>query len=328
MNEYSASSERRVLVTGGTGFIGVPTTEWLVQLGEDVVVVDNFEVGERSRLDHLSDATNLTVRELDLRNRKAVEQAVHEIAPTHVIHLAAHHFIPFCIDHPSDTIEVNVAGTQYLLDALVPVQPERIIFASTADVYQPAPHAHLEIDIIEPNNVYGASKRMGEQLMEFHQRRCQETDMVTTRFFNALGPGETNPHLVPDILDYLHDGDVLPLGNVDTRRDYIYTRDMARALAMMLDGPEGNFTVNLGTGKSWTAREIVSRLGALLGRDLVIDTDPAKVRQSDRPLLQASTRRLSMLLPDFATTDLDDALAATLVGEGFELASNVPARQL
>jgi UDP-glucose 4-epimerase len=321
MNEFDITAERRVLVTGGTGFIGVPTTEWLVQLGEDVVVVDNFEVGERSRLDHLSDAKNLTVRELDLRDRKAVEQAVHEIAPTHVIHLAAHDFTPFCIAHPSDTIEVNVAGTQYLLDALVPVQPERIVFASTADVYQPAPHPHVEIDAVEPNNIYGSSKRMGEQLMDFHRQRCPETDIVTTRFFNALGPGETNPHLVADILDYLRESDVLPLGNVDTRRDYIFTRDMARALAMLLDGPEGNFTVNLGTGKSWTAREIVSRLGALLGRDLVIETDPAKVRPSDRPVLQASTRRLSMLLPDFVTTDLDAALGATLVGEGFNLAA-------
>jgi len=319
-------TERRILVTGGTGFVGVPTTDQFVTAGEDVVVVDNFEVGERARLDHLADRPNLSIVELDLRDRRACTRIVHEIAPTHVVHLAAHHFIPFCVAHPAETIAVNVAGTQHLLDALVAVEPQRIVFASTADIYQPAPHAHVEVDAVEPNNIYGASKRMGEQLMEFHQRRCPETDVVVGRFFNALGPGETNPHLVPDILDYLRDGNELPLGNVDTRRDYIFTGDMARALRMFTDGPEGSFTVNLGTGRSYTAREIVHEMGSLLGRDLVIATDPDKVRASDRPVLQASVRRLQMLLPAFGTTPLREALRATLVGEGFVIDDKATAR--
>ncbi|MDG2112542.1 MAG: NAD-dependent epimerase/dehydratase family protein, partial [Actinomycetota bacterium] len=312
-------THRRILVTGGTGFIGVPTTDQFVTAGEDVVVLDNFEVGERSRLDHLADRPNLEVVEVDLRDQVAVERTVHEIAPTHVVHLAAQHFIPFCVAHPAETIAVNVGGTQHLLDALVAVEPRRIVFASTAHVYQSAPHAHVEVDSIEPNNIYGASKRMGEQLLDFHVRRCPETDVVVCRFFNALGPGETNPHLVPDIMDHLREGDELPLGNVDTRRDYIFTGDMARALHRLADGPEGSFTVNLGSGRSWTARELVERLAVLLDRDLQIATDPDKVRPSDRPVLQASTRRLQMLLPNFSLTTLDDALRATLIGEGFDL---------
>ena len=316
--------QRRILITGGAGFIGVPTTDAFATAGDDVVVVDNFEVGHRSRLDHLATHDNVSIVELDLRDRLAVESVVHEIAPTHVVHLAAHHFIPFCIAHPADTVDVNVAGTQHLLDALVAVEPRRIVFASTADVYQPAPHAHVEVDAVEPNNIYGASKRMGEQLMEFHHRRCPETDVVVARFFNAVGPGETNPHLIPDILDYMRDGDVLPLGNVDTRRDYIFTGDMARALRMMVDGPEGSFTVNLGTGRSYTAREVVAELGSLTGRQLEIETAPAKVRVSDRPVLQASTRRLHMLLPEFEVTSLRDSLKATLVGEGFPVEQPTP----
>jgi len=317
-------TERRILVTGGTGFIGVPTTDQFVTAGDDVVVVDNFEVGERARLDHLADRPNLSIVELDLRDRRACQRVVHEIGPTHVVHLAAHHFSSLCIAHPAETIDVNVAGTQHLLDALVAVEPQRIVFASTADVYQPAPHAHVEVDIVEPNNIYGASKRLGEQLMDFHQRRCPETDVVVGRFFNAVGPGETNPHLVPDILDYLRAGDELPLGNVETQRDYIFTGDMARALRMLVDGPEGSFTVNLGTGRSYTAREVVLMMGELLGRDLVIATDPDKVRASDRPVLQASVRRLHMLLPAFETTTLRDALRSTLIGEGFSLDERAP----
>ena len=143
---------------------------------------------------------------------------------------------------------------------------------------------------------------------------------MVVRFFNAVGAGETNPHLVPDILDYVRDGDELPLGNVDTRRDYIHTEDMAVALERLLDGPAGSFTVNLGTGVSHDAREIVASIASLLRRELVIATDPAKVRASDRPNLQAGTARLHALLPGFETKSLEETLASTLAGEGFDLA--------
>lgn len=318
-------AQRRILVTGGTGFIGVPTTDQFVTAGDDVVVMDNFEVGERSRLAHLAGRPNLDIVEVDLCDSHAVERTVHEIAPTHVIHLAAHHFAPFCVAHPAETIAVNVGGTQHLLDALVAVEPRRIVFASTADVYRPAPHAHVENDVVEPTDIHGASKRMGERLLDFHVRRCPETDVVVCRIFNALGPGETNPHLVPDIMDVLRHGDEVELGNVETRRDYIFTGDMARALRMLADGPEGSFTVNLGTGRSWTAQELVARMADLLGRDLRIATEPSRVRAGDRPVLHASTRRLQTLLPALTITSLEDALRATLIGEGFELPGSTPA---
>jgi UDP-glucose 4-epimerase len=315
--------QRRILVTGGAGFIGVPTVEWLVHKGEEVVVVDNFEVGERSRLDHLRNESGLAVVELDLRDRVMVERVIHEIAPTHVIHLAAHDLRPFCVAHPSETIQVNVAGTQHLLDALVPVEPNRIVFASTADLYQPAPHPHVEIDTVEPDNVLSASKHMGEQLMEYHYRRCSETDVVVARLFNVVGPGDTNPRLLPDILDHLRESDVLALGDIDTRRDFIYSGDVARAFAMFLDGPEGCFTTNLGSGRSWTAREIVLKLGDLLGRELTIEVDPARLRDVDRRFVEASIRRLNMLLPNFETIGLDPMLEATLIGEGFAIADPI-----
>jgi len=311
--------EGPVLVTGGAGFIGVPTVTNLLDRGHNVVVADNFAVGSRNRLDHLAGHARLTIVELDLRDAAATAEVMADVAPRRVIHLAAHHFIPFCKANPAETIDVNVGGTQHLLDALGPVEPARIVFASTADVYAPAPAPHIEADTTDPDNIYGMSKFMGEKLMAFHGQNHPETEMVVVRFFNAVGAGETNPHLVPDILDYVRECDELPLGNVDTRRDYIHTEDMATALERLLSEPAGSFTVNLGTGVSHDAREIVSSIAELLGRDLEIATDPAKVRQSDRPNLQAGTARLHGLLPGFNTKSLHETLAATLAGEGFDL---------
>lgn len=315
------TSNRPVLVTGGAGFIGVPTVERMLAQGHDVVVVDNFAVGSRDRLDHLAHHPALDIVEVDLRDAVATAKAIGDIGPRSVVHLAAHHFIPFCKAHPAETIAVNVGGTQHVLDALVGVQPDKVLLASTADVYTPAPMAHIEHDSTDPDNIYGMSKLMAERLLAFHRLRASETDVVAVRFFNAVGGGETNPHLVPDILDYVRASDILPLGNTDTRRDYIHTEDMALALERLMTESVGSFTVNLGTGVSWDATDIVHFIGRLLGRDLVIDTDPAKVRASDRPNLQASTRRLEMMLPGFETKSLRETLASTLVAEGFELAS-------
>lgn len=314
---------RPILVTGGAGFIGVPTVERLLGQGHDVVVLDNFAVGSYQRLAHLGGHRNLDVVEVDLRDSAATKLAVAAVEPGVVIHLAAHHFIPFCVAHPAETIAVNVSGTQHLLDALLPVAPERIVFASTADVYSPAPVAHFEHDATEPDNIYGMSKLMGERLMSLHHRRAPETDVVSVRFFNAVGAGETNPHLIPDILEFVRLGDELPLGNTDTRRDYIHTEDIAIALDRFANEPGGSFTVNLGTGVSWDARDIVHFIGQHLGRDLRISTDASKVRATDRPNLQANTRRLEMLLPGYRTKSLRETLAHTLSAEGFSVAATL-----
>lgn len=309
-----------VLVTGGAGFIGVPTVARLLAEGHRVVVADNFSAGSIDRLSHLVGHSQLDVVELDLRNAEKTKAVVADVGPGCVIHLAAHHFIPYCRAHPADTIAVNVAGTQHLLDAMAPVAPRRLVFASTADVYKPAPVAHLETDATDPDNIYGMSKLMGEKLVRFHSEQCPETESVVLRFFNAIGAFETNPHLVPDILEYVRQGDELPLGNTDTRRDYIHTEDMAEALTRLVSEPTGSFMANLGTGVSWDAEDIVHFIAQLLGRDLVISTDPAKVRKSDRPNLQASVRRLETMLPGFRTKSLRESLARTLEAEGFRLA--------
>ena len=308
---------RRVLVTGAAGFIGIPTVRRLLSQGASVVAIDNFAVGSSERLAAQVDHGDLEVRRVDLRDREATLAAMQRLDTPFVIHLAAHHFIPFCIAHPAETIAVNVGGTQHLLDGLEPAGVERLVFASTADVYRPSEAPHREDDPVEPNNVYGASKRMGEWLVRFKQQASPGLDVRVARLFNAYGPGETNPHVLPDILGHMRRGDELPLGNVEPKRDYTFVEDMASLLcALVASDDAANATVNLGAGHARSVTELVDRLRAVSGRPLQIKTDPDKVRRSDRPLLEADTTIRRRLMPDVAITDIDDALRQTLVAEG------------
>jgi UDP-glucose 4-epimerase len=306
---------KRVLVTGAAGFVGIPVTKALLRRGFEVVALDNFSVGSRELLEEALDGRG-RIAEADLRDAEAVKRAVADAAPWGVIHLAALHFIPYCVAHPAEAVAVNVSGTQHLLDALLEAEPRRLVFASTADVYRPSETPHAEEHATGPINVYGATKLVGEQLVEFHRSRQPALESVVARLFNVYGPGETNPHVMPAIFDQLKTSRVLSLGNLTPRRDYIFVADMAEALTGLLTGAPAETTVNVGTGRSTSVEELLGSLELLLGGDLEVRVDPERVRPSDRPRLQASTERLRQVLPGFEPVALEDGLRATLEAVG------------
>jgi UDP-glucose 4-epimerase len=303
-----------VLVTGGAGYVGVPTVRRLLDAGHAVAVFDNFNAGTRGRLEPIA-SDRLRVVEGDIRDLGALSAAVADVRPNAVIHLAALHFIPYCIAHPAETISVNMTGLQNVLDVSRDHGVERLVFTSTGDVYAPSDAPHREDDRTDPHNIYGASKLMGEWLIRYWRKAGAATRPTVVRLFNVVGPGETTPHVLSDICDFLKQGDVLRLGNREARRDYVYVGDVARALVELLDVSEPDLTVNVGSGRSSSVDDLVTAIGALTGRHLVTEVDPAKVRANDRPNLQADIGRLRDLLPDFAPTPLEEALRDLLVAE-------------
>lgn len=305
----------KVLVTGGAGFVGVPTVRRLVDGGHEVVVFDNYTAGAAKRLEPLA-GPRVQLVEGDARDAGAVHAAMTATSPDAVIHLAAVHFIPYCNAHPGETLAVNVQGLQHILDASSAAQVERLVFASTADVYTPQSAAHSENDETQPNGVYGASKLMGEWLIRFWRAQGATTRPIAARLFNVVGPGETTPHVLADIFDYLRAGDVLSLGNRTPRRDYVFVEDVARVLVALLDVDQSDLAVNVGSGRSWSVDDLVEQIADITGRQLVVETDPGKVRASDRPNLQADIARLQSVLPDFSPTPLRDALTLMLQNEG------------
>jgi UDP-glucose 4-epimerase len=297
-----------MLVVGGAGFVGYHLVPRLLESDHDVVVIDNLSRGSLERFGpHLGDARLGIVRG-DVTDAVLVREVVAEVRPAVVFHLAALHFIPYCTAHPSETLLVNVVGTQLVLDALAPVPDARLVFASTADVYAPSSRPHREDDPMETANVYGASKRACEELFAVARRHDPARRIVAARLFNVYGPGETNPHVLPDILAQVRDGNVVRLGNLDPRRDYVHARDVAEALVRLgaWDGPETVF--NVGTGIGTSVRELVETLGVVLGRTLRVEPDPARVRPVERMHLVADVERAQGALGWTARLGLRDGL--------------------
>lgn len=295
----------RVLVTGGAGFVGSAVVRMLLDKGFEVDIIDAFYKGHAA---NLPNDPRVTLFESDLTDSEQVARVLQR-DPQSVIHLAAHHFIPFCIENPAETVRSNVLGTETLLEKLTAANVRKLIFASTAAVYAPNDEPCREEDEVAPIDIYGISKQMGEQLVEFH---CRQLGLpyALARLFNVIGPRETNPHLLPDIIEQLDD-DTLELGNLVPRRDYIYVDDVAAGLVALMDVnlPSGPF--NVGCGTAYTATEIVDAIGRALGRKLQVNSVPERQRAGDRPVLQSDCSRLKELgwAPQFT---LDEGIECIL----------------
>lgn len=280
----------KILVTGGAGFIGSAIVPKLQSENHDVYVFDNLSFGNRAFINVIDDHFFLG----DIRDAEAVSKAVQEIMPDVIIHLAAVHFIPYCNEHPFESSDINIRGTMNVLDAAKNAENlNKIIFASTAAVYPISDNAVSETDEKRPLDIYGLSKLAGEQLM---QKFYFETkiDTICCRFFNAFGPNETNPHLIPEIERQLRDGHrTIALGNLTPKRDFIHTHDMANAVLAMINLKNTGYdTFNLGRGIEYAVTEIVSTFETLLNEKITVNIDPSRTRKVERMHLLANVDKL------------------------------------
>ncbi|QEG42498.1 NAD-dependent epimerase/dehydratase family protein [Roseimaritima ulvae] len=298
----------KILITGGAGFVGSEVVRQFSQLkNASLAVLDNFASGRR---DFLSAVPECEIEEIDLLDRENVFRCVDRFRPDFVVHLAAIHFIPYCNRFPAECIRVNIEGTQNLLDALLNSSVRRVVAASSAAVYPIHDGACGESSVSpEPTDVYGLSKLCNEmQLQQFHAK--SGVDSAAARFFNVYGPRETNPHVIPELLNQLLEGaSELKLGNLEPKRDYIHVEDVARACIALAADASGFGAYNVGTGTEFSVAEIVSHFKAISARPFEVVQDKNKVRKSDRMHLRADTSKIQEAVGFTAKVGFADGLA-------------------
>jgi UDP-glucose 4-epimerase len=284
----------KILVIGGAGFIGSAAIAELQKHGHDIYVIDDLPFGNRDFLP----IPDTYFHQLDILNGHGLSEVIHKIDPDWIIHLAAIHFIPYCNQHPFKSSNINIQGTINVLNAAKSLKNlEKMFFASTAAVYPICEEAIPETQQTNPLDIYGLSKLAGEHLMnEFYLQTSIPT--IICRFFNAFGLNETNLHLIPEIQRQVNSGlRTIELGNLDPKRDFIHTYDMARAIIMLLNKFDSGIDVfNLGSGQEYSVIDVVKEFENQLGQEITIKVDQSRVRKVERMHLRADISKLKAFI--------------------------------
>jgi UDP-glucose 4-epimerase len=301
--------KKRILVTGGNGFVGREVTKQLYK-DHNVCVLDNLRTGPLRFAP--GEAKNFTLAEIDIADGGNVSRLMSDFKPDIIIHLAAIHYIPECEDDPALAVRTNIEGSINLLR--YSPRKSRFVFTSSGAVYYPDDKPHNETTArLGPSDVYGLSKLHGEQYATYFTSQ-RELSTIIVRLFNVVGPGETNPHVLPEIIAQLKAGrKTLRLGNMWPKRDYIHVRDAARGFVAVALGSEVDagtvLTVNLGTSQSFSVEEIIAKLKRVAPVNFSLELDPSRQRKIDRPHLAADIDAIRCRFGWSPEATIDEALA-------------------
>jgi len=304
----------RVAVTGGAGFIGSHLVDQLLELGTTVLVVDDFRLGKREHRPQATPASRLTIIEGDIRSEEDLRE-VTDFAPDAVFHMAALHFIPYCNAHPQEALDVNVLGLDALLRALRPVPLKTFVFPSSGAIYGFSDDPWPETAPARPDEIYGISKWMGEQIMARMHADRPDVRTVVARLFNAYGPRETNPHVLPEIMKTMHAGKTVELGNLWPKRDLVFVTDLAAGLVAAAEGGPGSEVFNVGTGTGTAIQDVIRAIEALTGKALEVRQVPGRMRDGDGHLI-SDPRKLMDTTGWKPRHDLESGLRQLLEWEG------------
>jgi NAD dependent epimerase/dehydratase len=307
---------RPVLVTGAGGFIGGHLVERLVRDGARVRAMCRYNSrNDRGTLDWLAAEVmgDVDVVLGELRDVESVARAV-EGAEV-VLHLGAQIAIPYSYVNPRDFFEVNVLGTLNVAQAALRHGVQRVVHTSTSEVYGTAQTVPITEDHpLEPQSPYAASKVAADKLMDSY-RRSFDLPVCVLRPFNTYGPRQSARAIIPTIVGQALSGATLRLGSLHPRRDLVFVEDTTAGFvaAATSDAALGR-TVHLGTDHDVSVGEIVEIVGEIVGRDLAVETDPARVRppESEVERLRASPALARELLGWQPHVDLRDGVARTI----------------
>jgi len=257
------------LVTGGAGFIGSNMVRFLLDQGQKVRVLDNFETGRHENLAEVIDA--IEVLEGDIRNEPAVQRSVADAEV--VYHLAAMGSVPRSIQDPATTHEVNVTGTFNVLQACRAAKVKRLVFSSSSAVYGDnavlPQHEKLPLAPISP---YGATKAIGElYLRTFY--KTYEFECVSLRYYNVFGPRQ-DPNsqyaaAIPLFVSaFLHNKAPQIFDDGEQSRGFTYIDNVLQANWKAANASElHGEALNISVETSVTVNTVVRTIGQLLGKE-------------------------------------------------------------
>lgn len=267
-----------VLITGVAGFIASHLSERLLDRGDTVVGIDNFDpfydraIKERNLTGQRKQG-GFTFIEADIRDAGKMDAIFAEHKPEIVVHIAALAGVRPSIERPGDYMSVNVDGTTNMLNAAAKNGSPKFVFASSSSVYGNNKKVPFSEDdrVDNPISPYAASKKACELICHsFHH--LYDMPMTCLRFFTVYGPRNRPDLAAYKFTDRIHHG--LPIkqfGDGTTRRDYTFIEDILAGIMAAIDRCEGYHIYNLGNSKPVLLTDMIAIIADAVGKKPVIE---------------------------------------------------------
>jgi len=310
---------RRVLVTGGGGFIGSHVVRRLLQDGADVyAMTSSVSSVTPIRLADILDS--LTVVEASLADRTAMEHVAATVRPEFVAHLGAYTHVGKSFQRVDENIATNIQGTVNLLLALKG-NYERFIYTGTSEIYGDVPVPFREDGPVNPVSPYSVSKYAGERYCRmFHQ--AYEWPIVCIRPFNAYGPWQTPDRVIPEIILKGLLGHELKMTEGTQTREFNFAPDLADGFVRALTAPQvDGELINLGCGEDVSMRDLATMILDLLGNPIQPQFGAIPYRPTEIWRMYCDNTKARTLLDWKPAHSLAEGLAATVDWYRGELAA-------
>ena len=278
-----------VLITGGCGFIGSQLAKDLRDRGYNIRILDNLHRGELENLGDLLEHDDVELIRGDIRDRETVSAAMKDI--DYVVHLAAT-CLNRSIKYPTESLQVNMLGTNTVFNVAVEHNVEKILYASSASVYGEQSIPMSEDDAVSPQTPYGISKYCAELLASFYAEQ-ENIPFVGYRFFNVYGADQDTDAYYTSVINVfvqrLVNGDPPIIhGSGEQTMDFINVRDISRALYLGINTNVENEVFNVGSGNMTSIADLAEILIDIVGVDVQPQYKDRDVLVSHR---QASTKK-------------------------------------
>lgn len=281
---------KSVLVIGAAGFVGPYLVENLRK--------HNFRVVPTK----LSSQKNKdkTFINLNILNIDEIIQILKRYRPDYIVHLAAQANVGLSWKEPILTFRINVMGTLNLLEAVHKLKIKtKILLVGTSEEYGYTNKMPIVEDSqVNPNNFYALSKKTQESIGQIYVKNFG-LNIVFTRSFNHIGPGQGLGFVVPDLCSQIvkiennKNGHILYVGNLNSERDFTDVRDIANAYRLLLLKGKNGQIYNVGSGKSISIASLLNELSKLSTKKIKVVVDKNKFRPVDTPIIKANIHKLT-----------------------------------
>jgi UDP-glucose 4-epimerase len=306
---------KRVVVTGGAGFIGSHLVDELLSQGNYVVAIDNLINGKLENLEHALAQESFEFHEADILEPSSMSQLL-ESADV-VFHLACLG-VRHSIHSPFENHLVNAEGSLNVLEAARQNKVKKFFYISTSEIYGDIKHFPInEQGVPLPKTVYGSSKLAGENYA-YSYFKCYGLDVTITRIFNNYGPrahyeGDAGEIIPRSIVQMLYGNPPVIFGDGSVTRDFFFVKDTAKALCQLMNMSNlSGEIINIGTGEEMTMKDLMNRIINAMGLSETMQIDFQEDRPADVPRLWVDPSKFQALTSFKASKTFDEGLLDTI----------------